>query len=512
MKNKIVKILKNKWIYILFGLLILWSIYFMDLKIKLDDLDLNKSIYYGRFFILSIISIIVTIGLMIFVEKNKKIELWKLYILLGMFMGLLYMFIMPMFSQSDEPSHYYRAYEVSEGFIKSKTIDNQNGNYFPKSIQKSLYLNKDVKREDKNYDDIKKISMFKLNKDEKEFVSGYASNYPAINYFPHAIGMKIASTLNLNPFVIGMFGRFSNLIVCVLLLGLGLKNLPYKKFFMTILLLSPSVLSYLASLSADGFILATSFLLISYILRFMESKEKVTKKQLIILTFLSICVSLCKITYLPIIGIITFIPHKCFKNKTSKWLSCISIIMIGIVCSLIWSKVGNVAATNEVAYRLTYDWIFKHPISYIIIIIRNTMSNSYDFISNIFAGNFLCHSQVKPYAIIPILYFVIFIVSMFNEKSKIKISIVQKIFVIFIALLIYGLICTAMYVYNTACANYNGYPFIIGIQGRYLIPILFLLLFLCNKKIFNVDNSNLINSCLILNLCVLFTMIVTFSI
>ena len=65
-----------------------------------------------------------------------------------------------------------------------------------------------------------------------------------------------------------------------------------------------------------------------------------------------------------------------------------------------------------------------------------------------------------------------------------------------------------MYVYNTAYKN----SLIIGVQGRYFLPLILMAIFFANKKILNIKEENLTNIALVSNYIVYLAMMETFFI
>ena len=137
---------------------------------------------------------------------------------------------------------------------------------------------------------------------------------------------------------------------------------------------------------------------------------------------------------------------------------------------------------------------------------RTIANNAYDYLENMFAGHFLCHNQVSPYAIVPVSYIAIVVMSFFSNENKKKATMYQKILVTGIILVSFAMIATAMYVYNTSFKN----PTIIGIQGRYLLPLLLLAVFFANKKKLDIEEYKLVNIALIANYGVYLAMLTKF--
>ena len=142
------------------------------------------------------------------------------------------------------------------------------------------------------------------------------------------------------------------------------------------------------------------------------------------------------------------------------------------------------------------------------VLFRSTLSNAWDYIENIFAGHFLCHNQVKPYSIVPISYIVIAIMAFFDDENKEKTTMMQKLITFGIIALSYLLISTAMYVYNTSFRS----EIIVGVQGRYFVPLLLMAVFFGNSKKWNIEEQKLTNVALVANYVVYLAMMTKFFI
>ena len=397
---------------------------------------------------------------------------------------------------------------IAQGEIISPKVENETISELPKSIEDVINVNSEnKKREHKKYYDIKEMANIEMDKDDKTQITQLAGNYNAISYLPQVIGVKIGMIFNLNPYYSAMLGRIFGFITTISIFAFGIYKLPNHKLFATIVLLSPVVLSYAASISADNMTLACIFMLISYIMHFIQTKKKIKIYEYVILSILAGVVAILKTAYLPIIGILLLIPVECFKNKKHKWIIIILLLIFGIALSLLWMKICNINVT-EGNQETTNAWIYSKPLVYLTVLFRTTAQNIYSFAENMFAGYYLCHNQVNPYSIVPLSYIIITICAFFKDKYKENISIWQKIIVTGIIFVVYALICTAMYIYNT---EYKA-SVIIGVQGRYLLPILMLVIFFGNCKKVEIKENRLVNIALIANYAVYLTMFTKFFI
>lgn len=499
------KMSKHRFVYYVLVSLFLFALYYLNMKqkIKLANRESKFLLYFAIF---GLIAMLVSIVLSYIVNK-KKISIYKLFIIISLSLGSLYIAFVPLFSQSDEPAHFLKSYSVAMGRLNYNYKFGNQAYLYPKVVEDSLYFNTNSTKikEYKTYGDMNRIRKInpKYNEEKYSNVRG-STDYPIFSYFTYAIGMKIGMVLNLNTYYIGMLGRIFNLVICTLLLALGLKLLPYKKNAMIVLLLSPVVIAYNSAYSVDGSLLCYSFLFISYILYLKENKKNIGTKQTIILSVLTILLSITKMAYLPLVASILLLPKDCFKKDTTKkYLFSIFIMMLGILSTMTWLHFSgkDLSSTSSNSNA----WIYGYPLRFAYILVNDLFTSGYYYIENIFAGNYLCHGQVAPYEIIAFIYIILFVLSIRNEEGN-ELRKIEKILIVILIALVYILLALAIYLTNT---KYNA-NLVNGIQGRYFMPFMLLFIILFNKKTNSINKNTFISIAILLNLAVLMTMIVRF--
>ncbi len=509
MKNKIVNFLKkifiNKWFYYIGLLLIAFLSYYIQFSTKYKNM-LKPPVFIIVYLILSFLIICIAIIMIVFNDKKKKVSYEKMYLIFALVLGSMYLVFSPVFSQSDESFHFIRAFQVSKGhFISPVNVNNEAVDFLPESIFKTLYDDDDRYPEYKKYSDY--LTERKINLDKENVVESSirASNYIFINYLPHAIGIKIAYIFNLSPYYLGLFGRITNMLICIFICYLAIKITPFYKRTFTFFMLTPTVLAYMSSLSADGIVNSMSLLFIAYILKLCYEKNKLTLKNYIILLLIILFVSTCKVCYLPLIGLVLLIPCKCFKSNKNKYLSVIGLIGFGLLCSYISIKIGKIDVADSMVVIPLKDKI----IYFVKAVLFSTPNNMMNYISNIFAGNYLYQNTLKPYEFISISYLICLYQVIINDNNKVELNDIKKYMIVAIMIVVYLLISYALYFGNTTIGNYE----IIGIQGRYFIPIVLLIPLLFSKTAKKVNNLNeFYNVNIILNMFVVFSMLTQFII
>ena len=503
LKNLIVKIFTSKFLYLAIAIVSIIVYYYNLLKNNMKMFHIKNYDYYVWFII--ILALLLVASLIIYyIFKNNKLKLHNKYLIVALILSSFYVFTPPMFTQSDETFHYIRAYQIAEGHLISKYDSKGKGtDRLPKSIKTTIFNDKDKYPEYRTYLDTKEALNIKLNKNVKSKTYIHCASYVFFDYIPAVVGMKIGIIFNLSPYIIGLLGRLTNMIICTLIFALGLKRLTYAKKTMMILLLCPVVIAYTSSISADTVINSVSFLFISTLLMHIKNKQKLHIKDYIELILMIIIISVCKTTYLPLIGLIILLPKEVFGNNKNKIISISFLIILGIISSITWMRVGGISIAGEVGNHNFFETI----IIYFNKLINTIFNEGLSYIQNIFAGDYFYQRQVNPAGILPVIYLFIFVCSYLTEKTNIEIDSFYKVVAGLIGALIFLLIMYALY----AAAQKNKTMFIYGVQGRYFIPIMWLApIFISSPKL-NIKNTNWITTTSILiNISIILTIFVSF--
>lgn len=135
----------------------------------------------------------------------------KIFLLIAIPVGFLYIFFIPVFAGTDEPLHFFRAYQISVG---ETLIDSDN----PKAKIPQSVLNLHYRRIKENYQPFRGFE--KLEKSNKVLLplKDSANQYSPIQYLPQIIGIKIGEIINLSPMLIVILSRILIFITwCVII-------------------------------------------------------------------------------------------------------------------------------------------------------------------------------------------------------------------------------------------------------------------------------------------------------
>lgn len=440
----------------------------------------------------------------------------KAFLSIGLVFGILFMLVLPPFQVPDEPAHFYRAYQVSEGRFIAEKRDNIAGGLIPKSLSDSVVIWNGIPFHPENKTTKKQFletSNVSLKKREKLF-TGFPNTalYSPIPYLPQAIGIALGKVLYLSPIILLYLGRLTNLIISVYLTFLAIKITPLFKWVFFLLALTPMATFQRGSLSADSFINSIAILLIATITKcaFDINKEKIVRSDIVTLCLLTVLLSLSKQAYFLIPFLCFLIPKYKFGNQKKYLIICLFLSLTSAITWVAWSFVikgiyvplrPDVAVASEQLH-----FILSNPVKFAFILFTDFNVNIQAYIAQ-FIGVLGWLDTPLP-TILYILYsFLLVFIALVDNRPNIIITLRDKLKIV--AILIFSILLIYLLTYLSWTPV--GQEVVEGIQGRYFIPVaplLFLLLY--NRKVLlNIRSSTL---GLIIVLFSLFALIISLAV
>ncbi len=459
-----------KFILLTSGLTLL-NILFLCYNFKDNQLVFDEVFVYVL--VGSVLLEIVLCSIVIIAKKHSwKIE--KLFLVLGLIIGPLYSLAIPIGRAPDEESHFFRIYELSKGHFISDT--DEYGSIG--SIEASnIEIVRDFKENNVTYAEIFENLSIYPDESNQTFIKTSAYSYSIISYLPHVIGIKLGQTFNLPLLVTAYIAKLFNCITCILLLYLSIKFIPFLKECIFLIAFLPITMQSMTSLSADGFIIATSISLISFVLYSIYTMNTTfTKKHYTFLLFLCLVLSLSKIIYALICLFIFAIPKARFRNQKTKLITIFSIGGICLFTFIFWLVISPTATLIDTYNR---NLVFNNPLHYGAIFIY---SLSYNFLLYL-AGTFGGWLEWFNISLSWLYLFPSIIIFAFLCKQAHDTFYVDKT-VRYLSIFIFITIFMSTFIAMFTSWTKPGANIIDGVQGRYFLPILLFipLAFMSNPK------------------------------
>lgn len=407
-------------------------------------------------------------------SKEYCRRLSKLFFLLSICAGMMIIFINPPSAGPDEHHHFFHVAKIARFDLFPDVKDGEVGIYITEDEKNFIYYS----GHQMSYEKIDSMTHL-TNNSNMEFTTEFGANSP-IGYLISGLGTGLIQNITgpLSPYYIFIIGKIFNLVFSSVIIAVAIYRSPCMNNTMFLLALMPMSLYQCASLSYDAMVIPCSFLLFAYTAKILRSSEGYTVAAEDIFAICLSCFFLigCKSgAYAPLILILLALNIKKFKNIKQYIVCIILVILMGIISyivpSMIISNISRGVITENPLVEGQKEFVLSNPLS-VPIIIFNTISGNLLFLANSFVGNLGWLDICLPLPII-VIYAVVLLISFLSEASIIpKSSVIYKCLVTVGFLISFIGIFLSMYIFYTATyVNDIGTNYIIGVQGRYLIPI-----------------------------------------
>ena len=418
-------------------------------------------------------------------------------LLLGGIFGLLFVFLTPPALVGDEPNHFFRAYQISDGVIIGEKREHLSGGWIPKSI---LLVNRklvgDIEMKPQVKFDTRLISEFlylPLNNEDKVF-ERFPNTviYNPIPYAPQVVGILIGKFFDASPLVLIYLARIVNLLFFLGLAYLAITTTPIHKWVFCLLCLTPTNVFQVASASADAFTYGICFLTIACFLSYaLDEGRKLKSVDIVKIFVLSVPAVVSKQAYILLPLLFLMIPGWKFTSIRNRLITFFALMAVCVGSVAAWS-----AAVKPIflPYRIDQPispeeqlrFIISAPFYYVWMVIREYTFNFWFYFKS-FSGQLTWWDLYVP-DFLPIVVFAVLIAfALLDKDSNYVLPRWSK--AIFSVIFIGTAFIVATLLYMTwSPIRGSG---IEGVQGRYFIPIapLFFLLFYNKKVKWNLFDS-----------------------
>lgn len=426
---------------------------------------------YGVSNIVSLIAVLigelVIEGLLVFFFlklKKKQLPLEKLFLVLYIPIGLLFIIFLPSQQAPDSYAHLTRAYEISTGVMVAQPAeDGITGAVLPNEIRHFI-------EQEKNY--AYEVDNLGLQIGDETYVEQIhypsASGYNPISYLPHVAGILLGRLFRLPIIFVMILGRIFCMLAFAAMAYFAIKMIPRYKTFLAFVCLFPMTIQQTTSYTADAMTLGVAIMVVGFALHLIyDDYKRVTNKQLIGIVILGIALALCKVVYFPLMGLFILVPWKKFGSKKRKWITAAIALVIGVAAEVVWMKLQT-TSQGTVPINEQFTFIMEHPIKFLIYII-GTMT---DYMSTFYISSTFGMSLGAWKFELPNIYFYLALfmtlITFVHATEHGKVSVGQR-------LMAWAISSTTVLAFMTILFTQwtpEGTNHIEGVQGRYFTPLL----------------------------------------
>lgn len=426
------------------------------------------------------------------------------------FWGIIFFFLVPPFQAPDEYVHFCRIFQLSYGTLVLDPDNLTIGDNLPSSLKPFIDLGNAVVKHNEKKFDYKKLKNFiqlPLEKKLSFFKFPSTLTYSPIQYLPQTLAVFVGNTFDFPVCISYYLGRFLQLCMTGFLLYLSIVYIPFGKWLMVMLSLSPMTLFLSMSNSADPILFSCSFLLISIVLHSIYDEQfKINTTVILLLLFSIATLTTSKSgAYCIMIGIILLIPSRIFSQKTYIYILKGALLAFGCILALLWFSKTKPILEFLAKEQFTYHTklIFMDIFKYVTILITTLFKSGQKIYVSFF--NLGWFDTPLPKSMAYLWGCIICLLSVFYDNKKYTITFFTRCTFLSISIAMTVIVLTSMYL---AC-GWTEQNIINGIQGRYFLPFAPLFFFGCSN-IINIQNIPSINTLRSYATCLLQLFIILF--
>lgn len=460
-------------------------------------------------FSLMLLAVAGFLGYIGFKKKDfYKKHIVKISALLVAIFGFVYIFIMPPFSCCDEKYHFLGAYHMSNQMMFVKD-DLAERHAYVRTEDSEFLLNQKPGIYD--YTALTAGENWKgpVNSELVLYTEDKYYDCFYLGYLPQAIGITIGRLIGLKQLPMMVLARMFSLLTFLIFFILAMRKMPFGKEIIGLIALFPMVLELISAISYDGIVLGMSFYFIAYVLDLTFMKEKVEVKDMIILTAVMAFLAPIKVVYLLLAFMMFFIPKSKF-GSTKKYVIAAASMAAVIALVFLAFRIGKIieyAAGDNTkldytdADSYTMAQILGDPVWTIKIMINSFWHYGSMWLENMFGAQLGWMDVEIPHFYIMGFLILLFIAATKPAEEPVYYTAKHRC----LSWVIFGVISFAVVLSMMAAWTPVGLEEVVGVQGRYFLPVLPLSLLAIRGNSFrrNVQTNTWITyGAVILNICV----------
>lgn len=442
--------------------------------------------YQQRYFVsmalaLAFLAVILFMTLKSDGKRSFAVHYFVSFILLG----ILFSAIMPPLSVPDEESHFYNAYELSSKLMGQKAHDEHGNHIMRRTDKNSVNYLHNAASIGYWYDSFWDCDGL------EEMVLGtkrttVSSTTPDYAYLFSAVGISLARILKMNGHLLILMGRFFNLLAIAAMMAFSVYLIPIGKKFYCVAGLLPEVIYLAASYSYDGLNFALCFLAVAYFFYMIADEKQVTMKNLLIFLCMVLLMIPIKLVYAPFLGLVFLIPPRQLAIDKRLLVSAGVFGILGAGFLLIIRNQDIIVLLKGLDYNSTEEktavslsYMLHNPGSAIFVFASDLMDR-FNYYLNSVTGEFVGSARTEGLYELNTSYLpewmliaigILMALGIYSDTQQNTLKLRQRAWVGLLAMASCFLFLLSMYLANNTTDMNN----IHGVQGRYFLPVLWLL-------------------------------------
>lgn len=396
----------------------------------------------------------------------------------SLILGTLYSLINPPFTVNDERHHFPRLHELSEGILISRAEDGQQYNLVPRAYEIMFKRYGPVSRSPDARIKLRRLGRDFIDRhgfDRQVQVSSRASDYTPIAYLPQFPAMYLSRWLHLPTLPSAYLIRLSSVLACSLIAACAVALAGPLRWAFFALGLMPMFVTQMAGVSGDGMTNALALLFFALLAKGTFAAP-LPRKELALLLALSALLVCCKPPY----ALLALAMISLRAEGTHPWLRRAALVgsALAIDAALLvgWRLLLSRVQVNQGGeYDTQLAALRADPLALPRVILESLFANLDDLTIQVIAFRDLISSQLRFMGgVLSVLYLQLLICLALGVHARADRTALRSLRA---ALLAIAAGCTgAFYLVMFLSATRPGSNLISGVQGRYFLPLMPMLL------------------------------------
>lgn len=441
---------------------------------------------------------------LIYVKKETKVE--RFFVFNMLLWGMVYMLTFIPYTAPDELAHFAGANMQANKIMQMEAV-NEYGQAYVRLEDETGRYNIEPGAEDI----YAYYTHFADDTVETEYVPYTGRTMDKtyfVAYLPQTIAVIVARLLQLNNSWLLLLGRMFSLVAYTVIVYWAIKITPIGKWIFYWFSQIPIAIELAASFSYDSMSNAWAFLFVAITMYYIIEKEKISIEDQIFIILVALIGLPIKAIYLPFILLLLLISAQKFKR--GRWekfifpvigivISIVGVVLINLLKASTFLSTSTHIENTSANYVESAISLQQRPLNYAYEIpdfVRNlelyfritfhTIIERLDFYLSTMIGSKMgaMDVEIPYYVVFGFLILLLVIIVMFGERNKFEKW--QKRGIILSAS-VSALMLEAIFILMTSKEKFV----ITGIQGRYFIPIVLLLLLLVEVKNIEIKNKKI---------------------
>ncbi len=387
--------------------------------------------------------------------------------------GLLFAATTPPFRVPDEVGHFWRAYALATGTLSPDIAKGGATSELPRGVRRIVQeFWRDAATQTEEFNRYTFYVGWKTMLDRDQPVSvTYPGQYLPTLYAPQIAAAATGDILGLRPLITFYLGRVASVLAFVTIVTIAIRITPVAPWGFAVIGLLPMTLYLAASWSADTMNNALAFLFAALTLRALSRHEPFGRRELATLGAAAVLLATGKPPYCTMALLLFVIPRERFASSPQRIATIAFIGLTMVACAaatFAYAEDKSVALRSDVDAAKQMRLITDDPLRFPRVIVDDLITHGSEYVEQT-AGRLGMLDLRLPWLLV---WCELIALLLATQTSRLNVSPAARILALVAFAVAFTGILLALYLGWTP----PGSPVVEGIQGRYFIALLPLLL------------------------------------